>query len=250
MKTTNGSWRFKVEGLMPLRAQRPGSNVQPLLVLCVLCASAMNTFAQVTKPKIVTGKEWGSQPQPLPDSRKHTPKFITIHHAGVVWKGTQQPAEFVRNMQKWGQKDKNWPDLPYHFLIAPDGTIFEGRSLEYEPESNTKYDLAGNIGVEMMGNFEVQRPSRQQIQSCAELVAWLAQDLKIDTQNIRGHCDAAPGQTSCPGKDFYRYLKSGEFVGWVTALIAGKNVAITPGEPLDGGPTEMIPTTVTPATKP
>src|SRR5207249_10377189 len=53
-----------------------------------------------------------------------------------------------------------WPDLPYHFLIAPDGRIFEGRPVEYEPESNTDYSLAGNVGVELMGDFNRQRPSK------------------------------------------------------------------------------------------
>ena len=49
--------------------------------------------------------------------------------AGVVWTGKTNPADFVRNMQAWGQRDKHWPDLPYHFLIAPDGEIYEGRFL-------------------------------------------------------------------------------------------------------------------------
>lgn len=213
-----------------------------LCVLCVLCGVFCRpSLAQTTRPAVVSGTEWGSKPQPIPESRKHTPRFVTIHHAGVDWKAARPPVEFVRNMQAWGQKDKNWPDLPYHFLIAPDGTIFEGRPLIYEPESNTRYPLAGNIGVEMMGNFETQRPSRQQLESCARLVAWLVQEFKLDPANIRGHNDAAPGQTSCPGKDFYRYLQSGQFVGWVKELLDGKTPTIDPGPPLPDGPTEPIP---------
>src|SRR3982751_362604 len=81
------------------------------------------------KPAIVTTQEWGSKPEPIPDSRKQIPKWITIHHAGVVWRNSQDPAVFVRNMQNWGQnrpklekppRDTYWPDLAYHFLIAPD----------------------------------------------------------------------------------------------------------------------------------
>lgn len=227
-------------------SQRAGMGVVPALLLLFCFGAALGSSparAQTTRPAIVSAAEWGSKPQPIPDARKHTPRFVTIHHAGVEWKAARPAVEFVRNMQAWGQKDKNWPDLPYHFLIAPDGTIFEGRSLQYEPESNTKYELAGNIGVEMMGNFETQRPSAAQLQSCARLVAWLCQELKIDPANIRGHTDAAPGQTSCPGKDFYRYLQDGQFVGWVKALLAGGAPEISPGSPLEGGPTEPIPTT-------
>lgn len=206
----------------------------------LLSLAAAPATQPISRPKqIVTTQQWESTPQPIPDSRRHTPKYITIHHAGVEWKGGD-PAKFVKNMQSWGQKDKNWPDLPYHFLIAPDGTIYEGRSLEYEPETNTKYELQGNIGVEMMGNFEIQRPSPEQLQSCAQLTAWLAQEYKIDLTHIRGHKDAAPNQTSCPGKDFSRYLDSGQFHRWVDAMLKGQNPVVEPGPALDGGPTTQI----------
>jgi hypothetical protein len=95
----------------------------------------------------------------------------------------------------------------------------------------------------MMGNFEVQRPSEQQLQSCVKLVAWLSQEYKIDAEHIRGHNDAAPGQTSCPGKDFDRYLKDGTFRKWVTVTMAGESPEVKLGAPLPEGPTEPIPTT-------
>src|SRR5437763_2230245 len=118
-----------------------------ILVSCGLiwCACAQSTTAPappVARPAIVSAQEWGSKPQPIDDSHKHTPTFITIHHAGELWTGKKTPEEYVRAMQAWGQREKHWPDLPYHFLIAPDGRIFEGRPVQYEPQSNTNYSLA------------------------------------------------------------------------------------------------------------
>src|SRR5438094_6013293 len=165
--------------------------MKSLIVLLLIASSAL---AQATKPTIVSRDEWGSKPQPIPDSRKQTPQWITIHHAGEVWTAKRTPDDYIRAMQAWGQKEKHWPDLPYHFLVAPDGRIFEGRPIQYEPDSNTKYAVSGNIGVELMGNFQVQRPSPQQLQSCVKLVAWLAQENKLDLDHVRGHKDAAPGQ--------------------------------------------------------
>jgi hypothetical protein len=198
--------------------------------------------AKLTKPEMVTREQWGSEPQPLPESRKHIPKFITIHHGGTDWKAGRDPAEFVKAVQRYGQREKNWPDLPYHFMIAPDGRIFEARPIEYEPESNTKYDLQGHIGVELMGNFEKQRPSPAQLKSTVALVAWLCQDLKIDPGKIAGHRDRAKDQTSCPGKDFYRYLEDGKLLGWVKQTLAGEKPDVQPGDPLPGGPTVVIDT--------
>jgi hypothetical protein len=198
--------------------------------------------ATVAKPKTVTREEWGSQPKPLPDSAKHTPKYITLHHGGTEWKKGKDPAAYVKAVQKYGQEQKDWPDLPYHFMIAPDGRIFEARPIEYEPQSNTKYELKGHIGVELMGNFEVQRPSEAQLKSTVALVAWLCQDLKIDPSEIAGHKDRAKDQTVCPGKDFARYLEDRQFVGWVKDTLAGKKPEIKMGEPLPGGPKVIIDT--------
>ncbi|HWB53888.1 MAG TPA: peptidoglycan recognition family protein, partial [Tepidisphaeraceae bacterium] len=135
---------------------------------------------------------------------------------------------------------KYWPDLPYHFLIAPDGRIFEGRPVRYEPATNTQYDVRGNIGIELMGDFDRQRPSQAQLESCVRLAAWLCQRYHISLNHIRGHRDAAPGQTDCPGKDFYRYLQDGEFGQWVKQTLRGRHPDIHPGPPLPGGPTTRI----------
>jgi len=191
-------------------------------------------------PEIVSRAQWHSEPQPIPEERKHQPQFITIHHAGVLWKTGGDPVKFVRNMQKWGQTEKKWPDLPYHFLIAPDGRIFEGRPLEYEPESNTRYDLQGHIGVELMGNFEEQRVSDEQLSSCTRLVAWLCQELHIDPSKIAAHKDRARDQTVCPGRDFYRYLQEGQLRSWVEGVLQGKKPEIKGLAPLPNGPTNLI----------
>jgi hypothetical protein len=195
-------------------------------------------MAIVPKPAIVTREEWGSKPQPIPDDRKQVPTWVTIHHAGELWHDNDDPVAFVKHMQVWGQnrpklekppRDTYWPDLPYHFLIAPDGRIFEGRPTQYEPESNTKYPLSGNIGVEMMGDFNVQRPTLKEIQSCVKLTAWLCQQYHIDLDHVRTHRDAAADQTDCPGKDFYRYITDGQFKHWVKDTMQGKEPKIVPG---------------------
>ncbi len=206
-------------------------------------ASAVGTSSptrssKVPKPPIVSRAEWGSKSQPIGEDRRQVPEWITIHHAGELWHDKDDPVEFVRHMQVWGQKrpqlekpprDTYWPDLPYHFLIAPDGRIFEGRQTQYEPESNTKYPLKGNIGVEMMGDFNVQRPTLKEIQSCVKLTAWLCQQHHIPLDHVRTHQDAAPNQTDCPGKDFYRYITDGQFKHWVQETMQGTEPSIDPG---------------------
>lgn len=223
----------------------------PVIVLCLMVSPAFaeDEAAQsqpaVEKPETITAEQWGSDPLPIPEERRHTPKFITIHHAGVEWAAGSDPVVKIRNLQAWGKKSvedggKDWPDLPYHFLIAPDGRIFEGRPVEYEPETNTNYDVRSHIGVQLWGNLEAQRVSPHQVESLVRLVAWLSQEHQVADAQIGGHRDVAE-DTSCPGADFYRYLEDGQFLGWVNQVRAGEEPVIDLGPPLADGPTEMVP---------
>ncbi|QDU91115.1 N-acetylmuramoyl-L-alanine amidase [Pirellulimonas nuda] len=209
-------------------------------------------------PKVVAAQEWGSRPDPIGDERRHTPTYVTLHHAGVLWTDDRDPVEFVRNMQAWGKRrpeieepprNTYWPDLPYHFMIAPDGRIFEGRPLEYEPESNTKYALAGHIGVELMGNLDAQRPSAAQVESSVLLVAWLLDRYGLPLEAISTHGKVAQGQTGCPGRDFARYFEGAPrpFDAWVGRVLRGDPPGIELGPPLEEGPTELITETKRPA---
>ncbi len=210
--------------------------------MVLLLVSSFAASAAPAKPALVTRAQWGSKPDPIPASRRQVPAWITVHHAGVAWRAGGDPVDFIRRMQRWGKEPpRSWPDLPYHYLIAPDGRIFEGRPVEFEPESNTRYPLNGNIGVEMMGDFNAQRPSPVQLRSVTALTAWLASEHRIKPDHIRAHKDAAPGQTDCPGRDFDRYFADGAFKRWVRQALTGAAPAIDPGPPLPEGPTAPIP---------
>lgn len=223
-----------------------------LIAATLLAAVAGIAFAEpMTRPtlKIVTREQWGSKPQPLDESKRHVPRLITIHHEGVLWKVGTDNAQKLRNVQSWGQREKNWPDLPYHYIIAPDGIVYEGRDWHYQPESNTNYSLEGVLNIELLGNFEEQRVDVKQLESLVSLISKLCVDLKLDPATIRGHKDAAPGQTSCPGKDFHRYIENGSIRKWVEESLAGKTPDIKELDVMEGGPTTQISETVV-TTKP
>lgn len=212
------------------------------------CAPLAPGPSAPARPEIVPRESWGSRPHPIPESRRQTPSWITLHHAGVPWRRGRSPEQFLRDMQRWGQERPNetppgpyWPDLPYHFLIAPDGRIFEGRPVHFEPDSNTDYPLNGNVGVELMGDFDKQRPTLEQLRSAARLTAWLMREHGIDHAHVRGHRDAAPGQTGCPGADLVRHQESGALKSWIEDALAGRAPRVDPGPPLPGGPTQGVP---------
>lgn len=143
---------------------------------------------------------------------------ITIHHAGVVWKEGDDPYKKIRALQTWGKRDKHWPDVPYHWLIAPDGRIFEGRDWHFEGETNTEYDTRGHLLVQLWGDFDEQKVSKAQLDAAVRLVAWLCVRHSIPPTGIRGHKDWST-RTTCPGKDLHGYIEDGSFETRVQQLL-------------------------------
>lgn len=155
-------------------------------------------------PGLVTQSQWGSRAQLLPSRLRHRPKRIVVHHAGVAWKPGTDPADKVRRLQAWGQREKSWPDLPYHYLITPDGQLFEGRDWRYRPESNTDYELDGVLNVQLFGDFQVEEPTTEQLETLLGILTFLCRQHSISPQKIYGHREAAPAQTTCPGDNLQR----------------------------------------------
>ncbi|MGH7471021.1 MAG: hypothetical protein ACRENP_23985, partial [Longimicrobiales bacterium] len=75
----------------------------------------------------------------------HRITHVTLHHTGdsrPLLPG-EDPIQRLRGLQAWGATDRNWWDVPYHFLLDLEGRVFEGRDYHYMGETNTTYDPGG-----------------------------------------------------------------------------------------------------------
>ncbi|MBI2363027.1 MAG: N-acetylmuramoyl-L-alanine amidase, partial [Elusimicrobia bacterium] len=131
----------------------------------------------------------------------HTPYRITVHHTqGHQTHGVEQTAQELRNIQAFHQgPERGWADIGYHFLIDGDGLVAEGRPSNvlgaHAAEANN-----GNLGISLMGNFEVQQVPPRQMDSLERLTAFLAVKYGIDVRRrgyLEGHYHWGP--TGCPG---------------------------------------------------
>lgn len=153
------------------------------------------------------------------DFKKHTLTRITIHHEGTKFELGDDAAKHIKNVQVWGMgKDRNWTDIPYHFLIAPDGTIYEGRDVYTVGETNTEYDPAGHLLITLLGNFEEQVVNPQQLDALTKLIAYSCKKYDLSYETIASHKDYSK-QTSCPGKNLYQYLENGYIKSSVRKLL-------------------------------
>ena len=142
-------------------------------------------------------------------------RFITIHHSAleksIASVGTQSGAKnALRKMQTYHMDSRNWGDLGYHFLIDPQGQVYEGRAMYWQGahagrDKNDRNNNVGNIGICLIGNFDVDRPSDASLRSLKKLVHTLRNQHRIPAKGIRGHMDWK--QTECPGHNLLPFVR-------------------------------------------
>lgn len=171
-----------------------------------------NAAASPERPKIISRSEWNAK-DAVGKMQEHTLRHITIHHTASPQKAALTIERKLQNLQSFSQsegrlasggKKPAWPDVPYHYYIAVDGRIAEGREIKYVGDTNTDYDPAGHALVVLEGNFENEQPSSKQLESLGQLVAWLSANYSIPVSEIKGHSDYA--STACPGASLKKLL--------------------------------------------
>ena len=141
----------------------------------------------------------------------HKITHVTLHHTGdakPLLPG-DSPVARLRGLQRWGASDRNWWDVPYHFLLGLDGDIYEGRDYHFMGETNTTYDPGGHFLISVIGNYGVQEPTQAQLNAIAEMMAWALDEFDLPLDKIGGHYNYA--DTGCPGKNLRKYLEDGTF---------------------------------------
>jgi len=190
------------------------------MILLIACAAPESTSSKIATPeselKMVSRSEWGwvDLSETLPE---HTIQYITLHHGGEDFPADKDVIAYLRNLQSWSRSDKGWIDIPYHYMIDLEGTIYEARPIQYPGDTNTSYDPTGHALICVMGNYENQTLSPEQLEAVIRLSAKLAAEYEVPVDRIKGHKDYA--ETACPGEDFYRYIADGTIAAGVQAQL-------------------------------
>jgi len=179
---------------------------------------------QLAPPSLVTVDVWGgSASAALP--AKQTIHKVTLHHQGETWTPGADVARYLQRLQQWSRLTKRWADIPYHYVIAPDGQIYAARNLAQAGDTNTEYNPTGHALVMLLGNFEDVQPTGAQLHATVNLLAWLVQQHRLDLAAIGSHRDFS-AQTVCPGKNLGALLESGWLRGAVASTLSGAPYAM------------------------
>jgi hypothetical protein len=128
--------------------------------------------------------------------------WIVIHHSAT-------PSGSERDFDR-EHKEKGWDECGYHFVIG-NGTNSGNGQIEVGPRwPKQKYGAHAKtpdnrfnehgIGICLVGNFDVDRPTAAQMASLTKLVKYLMVTYNIPATRVLGHRDTKP--TDCPGRNF------------------------------------------------
>jgi hypothetical protein len=137
----------------------------------------------------------------IPKAKANHWRWIVIHHSATPSGGA---AAFDKM-----HRAKGWDELGYHFVIGNgtdtrDGQIEVGSRWPkqkwgaHAKTADNRYNNYG-IGICLVGNFDIDRPTAAQMKSLAKLVAFLMQTYHITPDRVIGHRDTKP--TDCPGRN-------------------------------------------------
>ena len=178
------------------------------------------------KPATISQNIWRTglpAPAQLPEASQVA--HIIVHHSATSNNVTDYTAA-VRNIYLYHTQVNGWNDIGYNFLVAPDGTIFEGRDGRDQLEEDNVLGAhfcaknRGTMGICMLGTFTSTAPTSKALEALVSLTSWKMQKENLNPLNsalhplnntsasllnvLAGHRDGC--NTECPGTATYALL--------------------------------------------
>jgi hypothetical protein len=125
-------------------------------------------------------------------AQRYSPKvkLLVVHHTAQKIAGdTRPPVERMRALYEYHANSRGWGDIGYHYIIDEQGGIYEGRNGGKNVVGGHVYcGNVGTAGIALMGNFEEEQPTQQQIQSLQWMLDHLGDKYNINlNRNVSYH---------------------------------------------------------------
>lgn len=198
--------------------------------------------------RVITRDQWGSgdgesSPRWVPMFQR--PFHVIIHHTAAEG-GANGPLGDMTTIWAYHTFSLGWGDIGYNYLIDPQGNVYEGRAGgDNVVGAHTQHFNYGSIGIALMGDYSVSKPSKAMLESLRRLLTMLSNRYGIDPGSsfaedgavypeIGGHRDF--NFTECPGINVYELLPRlrQQIAAGVRSDVApaeGETVFVHAGEP-------------------
>jgi len=157
--------------------------------------------------KVVRRGAWGGPPERASLLRAATGyTMITVHHSGATTNFHRDEASVIHDLNGvlTSHIERRYADIGYHLVVDYAGRVWEGRSLDCEGAHVSGHNPK-NIGVMLLGNFEQQQASPEQLTALDRVVTDLRQYYGVRRESVYGHRDL--GASACPGEYLYPFVR-------------------------------------------
>lgn len=122
-------------------------------------------------------------------SQRSRTDLIVIHHTASA------PDITVDDIHRM-HIGNGWSGIGYHLVVYPNGSVHQGRPLDAMGAQCEGYNNR-SIGVNLTGNFEIEQPTQEQVDSLVLLLSDLMRQYNIPPEQVTGH--NVWNATACPG---------------------------------------------------
>jgi hypothetical protein len=230
-----------VEAEIVTRSGAPPRDVQLDLVdpgtsaADTVSASQAQPAAGAASPQVRSRRNWGADERLRSGQPRYarTLRAATLHHTVNVnnYSAAQVPA-MLRAIYRFHAVSRGWGDIGYNVVVDRFGGLWEGRYgglTKAVIGAHAAGFNTGTVGVAMLGNFDIARPTAPMVQAIETFLAWRLALAGLDPKatttltsaglggtsryragavvrvpTIFGHRDV--GNTTCPGRYGYTLL--------------------------------------------
>ena len=104
----------------------------------------------------------------------------------------------LRRIQRFQMARRRMGDIAYHYIVDRAGRAWEGRPLAWQG-AHVRDNNEHNIGVMVMGNFDLQEPTRTQVLSLERLLRLLRNRHRVPSWRLHTHRELVASR--CPGRN-------------------------------------------------
>ncbi|MDD7983717.1 N-acetylmuramoyl-L-alanine amidase [Lentisphaera marina] len=130
-------------------------------------------------------------------------KKITVHHTTAPKNLAKMSDIQYLNIIEKAHKKKGWASIGYHYIIGRDGTIYQGRPINYQG-AHVSGANSNNIGVSLIGDFNKKLPNRSQLNALNTMLGYLRKKYQLPATKVYGHKHL--GTSECPGIQLEKWL--------------------------------------------
>lgn len=174
------------------------------------CEEAQAKYPNEFKTERTVTQDEAGRTYRWPLSYSQRVRLLVVHHTALQVAGDERPpVERVRALYEYHANNRGWGDVGYHYLIDERGQVYEGKAGgKFVVGGHAYCNNTGSVGVVLLGNFELERPTQAQMKSLQVLLADLAESYDIaPDRDVRFHGKIFPPivghqdllSTDCPG---------------------------------------------------